>query len=281
MLRALGDASPPTGPTGLPPALHGLLATLLNPANARQGDAVYSQEALDQIISTLMEQHTASNAPGPAPADAIASLPKKMLDEELLGPEGKGECSVCMDDVYIGSEVVVLPCTHWFHQDCAATWLQEHNTCPICRKGIEGDKSAANTQSGLPNQSEGGAGPASDRQRERSRRSNSNNSTVFASRLASIRNVGQRSPEEERQEFWGGQSSGRRGSEIQTPPMPGSFSRRNSERRNTSGSDNSRSSRRSSRRNSSSGNAGNGTGATTGAMAWLRDRLGGNQRRNT
>jgi hypothetical protein len=41
---------------GAPLGLQGLFASLLNPANARHGDAVYSQEALDQIISTLMEQ---------------------------------------------------------------------------------------------------------------------------------------------------------------------------------------------------------------------------------
>ncbi|PVH69776.1 hypothetical protein DL98DRAFT_521981, partial [Cadophora sp. DSE1049] len=31
------------------------------------------------------------NAPGPASQDAIAALAKKILDEELLGPEGKRE----------------------------------------------------------------------------------------------------------------------------------------------------------------------------------------------
>jgi E3 ubiquitin-protein ligase RNF115/126 len=75
------------GPPGLPPGLQQLFAAMLNPANARSGDAVYSQEALDQIISTLMEQHPTSNAPGPAPPDAIASLVKKKLDEQMLGPD--------------------------------------------------------------------------------------------------------------------------------------------------------------------------------------------------
>lgn len=123
---------------GMPPGLAGLFASILNPANARSGDAVYTQEALDNIISQLMEQN-ASNAPGPATEDAINSLPKKKLDEEMLGPEHKGECSVCMDDVTIDDEVVVLPCKHWFHEQCASIWLKEHNTCPICRKGIEGN----------------------------------------------------------------------------------------------------------------------------------------------
>ena len=71
----------------VPQGLQGLFASLLNPANARMGDAVYTQEALDQIISNLMEAHPTSNAPGPASPDAIAALPKKKLDEKQIGPE--------------------------------------------------------------------------------------------------------------------------------------------------------------------------------------------------
>ncbi|KAH9203951.1 hypothetical protein DL95DRAFT_471933 [Leptodontidium sp. 2 PMI_412] len=41
---------------GLPPGLQSLFAAMANPANARSGDGVYTQQALDQIISTLMKQ---------------------------------------------------------------------------------------------------------------------------------------------------------------------------------------------------------------------------------
>lgn len=123
--------------------LGGLFAQLLNPANAAHGDAVFTQEALDRVISDLMEDHNTSNAPGPASPAAIASLPKKKLDEKMLGGDAKGECSVCMDDVHTGDEVVELPCHHWFHEACVGAWLGEHNTCPICRKGIEGDSPPA------------------------------------------------------------------------------------------------------------------------------------------
>jgi len=150
---------PPGVPPGMPPALHGLFTHLFNPVNARHGDAVYTQEAFDAVLSGFMNQQGNSNAPGPASADAIASLPKKKLDEKMLGPEGKGMCSVCMDDVETGMEVVVLPCSHWFHETCATVWLKEHNTCPICRKGIDGEtppparestQSSANPQGGNP-----------------------------------------------------------------------------------------------------------------------------------
>lgn len=118
-------------------ALNQLLASLVNP-HAVHGDAVYTQEALDRIITNLMEANPQSNAPAPATENAIASLPKRKLDEEMLGPERKGECTICIDEVVVEDEVVVLPCKHWFHEECASLWLKQHNSCPVCRAAIDG-----------------------------------------------------------------------------------------------------------------------------------------------
>jgi len=276
---------PGEGRAGMPPGLPGLFASLLNPANARRGDAVYSQEALDQIISTLMEQHPTSNAPGPASPDAIQALPKIKLDEKLLGPEGKGECSVCMDDVHIGDEVVSLPCSHWFHEQCAGAWLSEHNTCPICRKGIEDEAPPPTSRRSSQNST-----PTS-RPDHRSRRlslaghlSRDNTASRNEARLQSIRNSAMLSPQDaDEPRRYDVRESLRdiRGSdgEEYSRRMPGSFRRRDSEmsidgqrdsrRGNTSGSDRSRESRRSSH----SGN--NGGSSSSGPMSWLRDRWGG------
>lgn len=120
-----------------------LLTTMMNPANATHGDAVYTQEALDRVISQLMEQHSGTSAPGPAPAAAINALPKKPVDKTMMGSDGKAECSVCMDNVEIGDEVTVLPCNHWFHGACVGAWLNEHDTCPHCRQGITPKEGAA------------------------------------------------------------------------------------------------------------------------------------------
>ena len=109
------------------------------------GDAVYSEEALDRIITQMMDQNHQGSAPGPASAAAIAALPKKPADKTMMGSDGKAECSVCMDAVDIGDEVTVLPCNHWFHGECVGAWLKEHDTCPHCRAGItpkEGGASA-------------------------------------------------------------------------------------------------------------------------------------------
>ncbi|KAL8975522.1 MAG: hypothetical protein Q9197_000260 [Variospora fuerteventurae] len=118
------------------PGLHQLFASVLNPANAAQGDVVYSEEALDRIISQFMESQNGSSAPGPASAAAIEALPTKKVEKDMLGTDGKAECSICMDNVELDDEVTVLPCQHWFHGDCVGAWLKEHDTCPHCRQGI-------------------------------------------------------------------------------------------------------------------------------------------------
>lgn len=125
------------------------LRSMLDPANAVHGDVAMTQEALDRIISQMMEQNGGSSAPGPASAAAIAALPKKRVDKTMMGSDGKAECSVCMESVELGDEVTFLPCKHWFHELCVGIWLKEHDTCPHCRQSITPPgQSNPNTPSG-------------------------------------------------------------------------------------------------------------------------------------
>lgn len=118
------------------------------------GDAVYSQEALDRIVTQLMEQNQAGHAPGPATEAAIASLPtRKITEEDQAEDTKKAECSICMDEAGLGSLVTELPCHHWFHGECIKAWLTEHDTCPHCRRGImarEGNEERARTREEEP-----------------------------------------------------------------------------------------------------------------------------------
>lgn len=101
------------------------------------GDYVFSQEALDRVVTQMMEQQQMGNAPGPASEAAIQSLPKKVVSKSDADEKsGKAECSICMDEVELGTSVTTLPCGHWFHFECVKAWLSEHDTCPQCRQGI-------------------------------------------------------------------------------------------------------------------------------------------------
>lgn len=137
LFMGVGGGGGGGGMHGGPPVALGDLFQLLGmPPGGVHGDAVYSQEALDRIITQLMEQHQTGNAPGPASEEAIESLPKRQITQKDIGEGGTADCSICMDEAAIGSTVTELPCGHWFHHDCVKAWLKEHDTCPQCRQGI-------------------------------------------------------------------------------------------------------------------------------------------------
>ena len=56
------------------------------------------------------------------------------------GLSGGGEtCAVCFEPVPLGAPALGLPCSHVFHQACAAPWIEQHNTCPTCRHALPRD----------------------------------------------------------------------------------------------------------------------------------------------
>jgi hypothetical protein len=132
-----GSEESPQGPRPLMSGLQQLMNMMYNPAAAAHGDAVFTDEALDRIVTRIMESSPMPNAAPPATQAAIEKLEKKRLDDEMLGGEGKAECTICIDEIKKGDEVLVLPCKHWYHGQCVTLWLKEHNTCPICRMPIE------------------------------------------------------------------------------------------------------------------------------------------------
>ena len=156
-----GQQGGESGQRGPAPNLATMLSSFINPAalnGGQHGDAVYSEEAFDRLLSQFLEQNNGSSAPGPAPAAAIAALPKAKVEEKMMGNDGRAECSVCMENVEVGDEVTMLPCKHWFHGDCVGAWLKEHNTCPHCRQGIASTP-ATPSASGQPQQAMPGAYP--------------------------------------------------------------------------------------------------------------------------
>lgn len=85
----------PGGIIGGAPPFGDILRLFGMPVGGIHGDAVYSQEDLDRVISQLMEQHQAGNAPGPASEEAIDALPRRKITKEDQGEGGKADCSIC------------------------------------------------------------------------------------------------------------------------------------------------------------------------------------------
>ncbi|KAI3872112.1 hypothetical protein MKX03_033173 [Papaver bracteatum] len=56
--------------------------------------------------------------------------------DDSLGENSTGsaaDCVVCMDSFEVGTMLAYMPCSHFFHENCLVQWLQESNSCPLCR----------------------------------------------------------------------------------------------------------------------------------------------------
>eukprot|EP00996_Jenningsia_fusiforme_P000576 NODE_1511_length_1505_cov_119.859890_g1364_i0.p1 GENE.NODE_1511_length_1505_cov_119.859890_g1364_i0~~NODE_1511_length_1505_cov_119.859890_g1364_i0.p1 ORF type:complete len:252 (+),score=38.41 NODE_1511_length_1505_cov_119.859890_g1364_i0:104-859(+) len=79
--------------------------------------------------------------PPPTSKEALDALQQsvKALDEnDILNASAC--CAVCQDDFHVGDRGLWLPCRHLFHDECVMPWLQQHNTCPMCRHSLPSGK---------------------------------------------------------------------------------------------------------------------------------------------
>merc|ERR1712150_869 len=70
---------------------------------------------------------------------AVYKLPKVPRgSHELIDTEDNQimECPICQESLECASSVVCTPCSHYFHEDCLATWCKNHLDCPMCRKPV-------------------------------------------------------------------------------------------------------------------------------------------------
>eukprot|EP00919_Chromeraceae_sp_WS-2016_P012301 GHVR01028731.1.p2 GENE.GHVR01028731.1~~GHVR01028731.1.p2 ORF type:complete len:172 (-),score=51.78 GHVR01028731.1:193-708(-) len=74
------------------------------------------------------------SGPPPASRDCRFALPMKTVAETDV------KCSVCQCDLTVRGKAKVMPCGHYFHQECIIEWLERHNTCPTCRSELPSEK---------------------------------------------------------------------------------------------------------------------------------------------
>jgi hypothetical protein len=61
--------------------------------------------------------------------EEVNRIPLITIQEEL-----EDSCSICLDNIEIGSMVYSIPCNHKFHINCLKSYLINYNrNCPLCR----------------------------------------------------------------------------------------------------------------------------------------------------
>ncbi|RWR95850.1 E3 ubiquitin-protein ligase AIP2 [Cinnamomum micranthum f. kanehirae] len=99
---------------------------------------------LDSVIeASLQEIGAGPQRPPPASKEVVAKLPIITVTDDILVRLGsETECAVCREKMVINDKMQELPCKHLFHPDCLKPWLDEHNSCPICRHELQTDDHA-------------------------------------------------------------------------------------------------------------------------------------------
>ncbi|CAF1378297.1 unnamed protein product [Adineta steineri] len=82
------------------------------------------------------------NFPSRLTQDEIDALPKiKFLNKsELTSSTLLAEkCPICLTEFNDQEIINKLHCTHLFHLQCISTWLSENDSCPTCRRKVNGN----------------------------------------------------------------------------------------------------------------------------------------------
>ena len=99
---------------------------------------------LEQSI-TNQSFHTGPKYKNVASKDFINSLSVQKVNQDMI--DKKITCGICLDELGVGEDVIELPCKdkHYYHikeEGCDGIypWLQENNTCPLCRHEFESEE---------------------------------------------------------------------------------------------------------------------------------------------
>ncbi|XP_060208240.1 E3 ubiquitin-protein ligase AIP2 [Lycium barbarum] len=89
---------------------------------------------LDNMIPEMLDDGPAAPRRPPASKQVVANLPVTTVTDEFLTKLGAdAECAICREVLVVDDKMQELPCKHMFHPPCLKPWLDEHNSCPICR----------------------------------------------------------------------------------------------------------------------------------------------------
>ena len=98
---------------------------------------------INEILG-LLERNRAEvnrNKNNPISEQNMQKLKKFKLTEKYCKKENgnieKPNCCICLEEIELGKDTLLLPCGHMFHAECCLTWLKKSNTCPICRFEIK------------------------------------------------------------------------------------------------------------------------------------------------
>ncbi|XP_010261696.1 PREDICTED: E3 ubiquitin-protein ligase AIP2 [Nelumbo nucifera] len=94
---------------------------------------------LEAVIQNSLQEFVHQRRP-PAGKEVVAKLPIITVTEEVLAKFGSETCcAICLEKFVPNDKLQELPCKNMFHPPCLKPWLDENNSCPVCRYELQTD----------------------------------------------------------------------------------------------------------------------------------------------
>ncbi|KAF0690831.1 Aste57867_17819 [Aphanomyces stellatus] len=111
---------------------------LLSPTeiNLLLTDRDFDSNDYEQLL--MLDENNVKKSHGATDVE-IDRLPVVTVSESMLQSTNKGgvpedlKCSICLEDLVVGSQARMVPCFHRFHPQCIDPWLKDKAECPICK----------------------------------------------------------------------------------------------------------------------------------------------------
>ncbi|KAK4285561.1 hypothetical protein QN277_002246 [Acacia crassicarpa] len=117
------------------PYLHHLIQNHVLPSDDDDSELEYDDVFEDPLsLLSALPNSTSKSCSDSVPTIIVTSLFLSQLDP------GGVLCAVCKDPIGIDAQAKQLPCKHLYHSDCITPWLEHHNSCPLCRFQLVGEK---------------------------------------------------------------------------------------------------------------------------------------------
>ncbi|KDP25432.1 hypothetical protein JCGZ_20588 [Jatropha curcas] len=98
-------------------------------------ETIFGDDDDEDLVIALLASIDYCPTAQPASQESIDKLKDVRIEKSDL------DCSICLDELLVGSEAKCLPCSHVYHGNCIAEWLKNSNTCPLCRYSLPTDSS--------------------------------------------------------------------------------------------------------------------------------------------
>ncbi|CEM13987.1 unnamed protein product [Vitrella brassicaformis CCMP3155] len=97
---------------------------------------------MERIVQSMMDQEEMPNRSPPTARHILEHMPTHRITKEEAA--SGLECTICQDYLKEGDDAWKLSenpewCSHMFHVACIRPWLEQHNTCPVCRYELPTD----------------------------------------------------------------------------------------------------------------------------------------------